>query len=235
MSKKKFCGAKTKSSGKPCKGKPMANGRCYHHGGPTPKGRNSPHWKHGRYAKYIPGNLQERYVAAVTDPELLSHDGEIALIQSRLSSLLEKISSAPDSGVTWKELRSQMSKFDKSQRQAQKLEEGAEQEKQLASAALALDELRMVIRRGVAEWAAWGEVIALTENMRKLKDSEQKRRIDGQHSIFIEDVMALFDYTVNLINEIVTDPKEKSRLSEGLYRYSRRMDGAETLIGDDGR
>ena len=184
---KRTCGAKTRA-GTPCKASSMPNGRCYHHGGPTPKGRNSPNWKHGRYSKYIPSNLQDRYIAAVTDPELLSHDGEIALLQSRLSSLLEKISSAPDSGATWKELRSQMSKFDKSQRQAQKLEEGAEQEKYLTSAAMALDELRLMVRRGVAEWAAWGEVIALTENMRRLKDSEQKRRVEGQHTIFIEDV-----------------------------------------------
>ena len=210
----------------------MANGRCYNHGGPTPKGRDSPSWKHGRYSKYIPGNLQGRYAAAISDPNLLSHDDEIALIQSRLSSLLEKIISAPDSGATWRELKKHMAKFDSEQRQAQRLDEGDAQQKHLSNAALALEQMRMMIRRGVAEWAAWGEVLTLTDHMRKLKDSEQKRRVDGQHILYIEDVMALFDYTVNLINEIVTDSKQKTRLSEGLYRYSRRMDGAEALIGD---
>ena len=229
---KRTCGAKRKSDGKPCESSPMANGRCYHHGGPSLKGKNSPSWKHGRYSKYIPGNLQGRYAAAISDPELLSHDDEIALLQSRLSSLLEKIATAPDSGTTWSELRVLMSKFDRSQRQAQRLEEGEAQDKQLANASQSLEDLRMMIRRGVAEWAAWGEVIEITDHLRRLKDSEQKRRVDGQHIIFIEDVMALFDYTVNLINEIVTDQKQKSRLSEGLYRYSRRMDGAEAYLGD---
>jgi len=32
------CGARRKSDGKPCMGLPMANGRCFMHGGPTPRG-----------------------------------------------------------------------------------------------------------------------------------------------------------------------------------------------------
>lgn len=40
------CGATSKSTGEPCRQFPMENGRCYYHGGRTPKGKNwhKPSW-----------------------------------------------------------------------------------------------------------------------------------------------------------------------------------------------
>jgi hypothetical protein len=48
------CGAKTRS-GEPCKGIPMANGRCRMHGGNA--GRPI---IHGRYSKHIPAQIQAK-------------------------------------------------------------------------------------------------------------------------------------------------------------------------------
>ena len=47
-----ICGAKTKT-GAPCKGIPMANGRCRRHGGVS----TGPTLKHGRYSKFLPVRL----------------------------------------------------------------------------------------------------------------------------------------------------------------------------------
>lgn len=200
------------------------------HGGLTPKGIASPHWKTGRYSRYMPTGLRDRYEAEANDPELLALGDEIALVRSRLSALLEKIESAPDSGVTWKALRKTLRQFEAAQRSASNLPEGTERTRRMKDVAQIFDQLRAAINRGVAEWAAWREIITLTDQVRKLTESEQKRRIAGEHILQMHDVMALFDYTVNLINDIVSDPKEKSRLSEGLYRLSRRMDGEEALV-----
>lgn len=225
----KPCGAKTRAGGE-CKNWAMPNGRCRMHGGKTPKGIASPHWKTGRYAKYLPSNLLDRYQREANDPELLALDDEIALARSRLSALLERIESMPDAGASWRDLRKMFARFERAQREVQTLEEGRERERKVTEAAEALEMVRMIIRRGVAEWAAWGEIIDLTDQVRRLTASEQKRRIDGEHILHIQDVLSLFDYTVNLINEIVSDPREKSRLSEGLYRFSSRMDGAANLL-----
>ena len=58
-----LCGAKAKSSGLPCRCPAMANGKCYVHGGKTPKHNLGPkttegrqrqrkaNWKHGRYSQ----------------------------------------------------------------------------------------------------------------------------------------------------------------------------------------
>ena len=47
----KQCGAKTKRTGEPCPQPAMANGRCRMHGGKTPSGKASVHYKHGYYTK----------------------------------------------------------------------------------------------------------------------------------------------------------------------------------------
>lgn len=53
-----LCGAKTRS-GSPCKKAPITGmKRCANHGGKTPVGIDSPHFKHGRYSKYARSNLQ---------------------------------------------------------------------------------------------------------------------------------------------------------------------------------
>jgi hypothetical protein len=88
----KTCGAKTRSQGR-CQRAPMPNGRCYKHGGATPVGPALPQFKHGRYsvlAKDIKG-LGEHYQRALDDPDLLSMHDEIALVDGRLSQLLDKV------------------------------------------------------------------------------------------------------------------------------------------------
>ena len=228
---KRRCQAWTPNQGRQCLSLAMKEKKiCYTHGGASPKGMGSASWKTGRYSKYVPTGLRERYEAEANDPELLALNDEIALMRSRLSILLEKIESAPDSGSTWKELRKNLRQFEKVQRAASNLE-GTEREHKMHEVAQVFDDLRSAINRGVAEWAAWREIITLTDQVRKLTESEQKRRVAGEHILQMHDVMTLFDYTVNLINDIVSNPKERSQLSEGLYRLSRQMDGAKSLAG----
>jgi DNA invertase Pin-like site-specific DNA recombinase len=47
----KRCGARSKRTGQACRGFAMPNGRCYYHGGATPKGKDNRHNNliHGRY------------------------------------------------------------------------------------------------------------------------------------------------------------------------------------------
>ena len=86
---KKICGAKTRK-GTPCLRAPMVNGRCNLHGGKTPIGAALPQFKTGRYSKYLPARLAERYHEAERDPELLSLRSELALVQARLAELISK-------------------------------------------------------------------------------------------------------------------------------------------------
>jgi hypothetical protein len=104
------CGAKTRAGGV-CQARPYPNGRCHVHGGATPAGIASPHYKDGRrsrYLKNLPKELGAGYRAALADPELLSLREEAALLTVRIMWLLNRLKDTPpgpDYGAVWTELR----------------------------------------------------------------------------------------------------------------------------------
>lgn len=71
----------------------MSNGRCRNHGGASLVGPASPSFKHGRYSvllKDIKG-IGEHYTRALADPDLLNLADNIALVDARLTQLLEQV------------------------------------------------------------------------------------------------------------------------------------------------
>jgi hypothetical protein len=74
------CNAKAKSTGKPCQ-RDAVNGstKCYVHGGATPRGEDSPHFKHGRYSKHLPKRISEKmHQFADADPLDLTEEMMLA-------------------------------------------------------------------------------------------------------------------------------------------------------------
>jgi len=92
------CGARTRNGGK-CRRPPLAGRtRCRLHGGATPSGIASPHFKNGarsRYLKHLPREMVRGYKAALADPDLTALDAELALLTARIGQLLERLSQAP--------------------------------------------------------------------------------------------------------------------------------------------
>ncbi len=83
-----ICGAKTRQGGK-CQKSPMPNGRCHLHGGKTPKGVDSVHWKHGRYSSYLPAHLQES-IGELEQYSLLDLADELQTQRLLISSYMQK-------------------------------------------------------------------------------------------------------------------------------------------------
>lgn len=84
-----ICGAKTRN-GQPCQSAPV-NGstRCRMHGGSTPRGSDSPHFKTGLYSKYASASIQSKnddFIAA--DP--LDLTSELALARALLAEFLSR-------------------------------------------------------------------------------------------------------------------------------------------------
>ena len=93
------CKAKTKQTGKRCKRSPTPGREvCRLHGGATPRGIDSPHFKHGRYSKAMPDRLIEKYETARNDPDLITMRDDIALIDTRIMDQLELAEADP---VIW--------------------------------------------------------------------------------------------------------------------------------------
>ncbi len=86
------CTARSKRSGQQCR-KHAMRGRdvCLAHGGKTPRGAASPHFKTGRYSRSLPGHLVAAYKRARHDPQLLSLREEIALTDAMIAELLAQL------------------------------------------------------------------------------------------------------------------------------------------------
>ena len=83
------CTATSKRTGERC-GAHAVTGRavCHHHGGKTPAGVASPHFRHGRHSRRLPTRLAARIAEAGADPEWGSLRAEVALLDARIADLL---------------------------------------------------------------------------------------------------------------------------------------------------
>lgn len=97
-----ICGAKTRQ-GTSCQRSPArGRKRCRLHGGATPRGRASPHFKTGEHSKFLPDRLIGRYEEAQADPHLRSLRQDIAILQVRIQELCQQLKhGSPESKPIW--------------------------------------------------------------------------------------------------------------------------------------
>lgn len=103
------CEATSKRSGTRCR-KHAMRGRnvCLVHGGKTPRGAASPHFKTGRHSRSLPGHLLATYEDARRDPRLLSLREDIALTDAMLMETLSQLdhdTPATKERRIWREVR----------------------------------------------------------------------------------------------------------------------------------
>jgi hypothetical protein len=91
----KLCGAKTRGGGR-CKKPAMPNGRCKLHGGKTPSGTDSVHFKHGLYSNAFKGRLAERFAQAEAEETPLDLLPELRIQRAMLAERIEQVSGGRD-------------------------------------------------------------------------------------------------------------------------------------------
>lgn len=197
---KAACGAKTRS-GAPCKRAPMANGRCKLHGGASLRGAAAPAFKSGRYSKYLPARLAERYQAAQTDTDLLALREEVGLTDARLADVLTRVDMG-ESGALWKTASQTFNELLTAQAMGDQVRER-----------FAKSSLKKLFEQGLQDWVAWEEIAKLVEQRRKLVESEGKRLVAMQQNITAERAMAMIGRLAGIIQRHVTDPTIISAIS----------------------
>lgn len=215
----KECGAK-KRDGNPCRKAGMANGRCRLHGGASLAGIASPTFVSGRYSKYLPPRMMERYVEARDDAELIDLREEVALTDTRLADLLKQVDTG-ESGALWAKLQGAFAQYVKLKDDPSKRLE--------AFAAFSLCE--SLIEQGLSDRFAWAEIGGLIEQRRKLVESETKRLKDLQQNITAERAMLLIRAVADVVKKHVTDPKQLAAISADLVQLTganagRQLDAA---------
>ena len=199
------CGARRRD-GSACRSKPMANGRCRMHGGPTPTGFGLPQTKHGRYSKDMPARIAGDYAAMLADAEIGGLRDELALASARIGDLLRRCDPG-ESGAAWDAAKAALGDF-----------KAAIVAGNGAGLRSAIQRLEKLIERGESDYAAWREVFAVIEHRRRLSDSEAKHQERLQTSITVERAMLWLGAVVGIIKSHVTDRETLAAIARDLQR-----------------
>ncbi len=205
--KRPRCSAKAKGTGKRCKRGAMTNGKCYMHGGPTPKGIASPHWKDGRYSKYMSPALRDASEHFLQDPDILSLTSNLALCDARIADALTKL----DEGGGLEAL----GKLGKLRDEYRVALAAKNEEVQIGRLRDILD----VIDAAKGTESLLRELDRLTEQRRRLVDTEVKRQTGDLTSITIERAFGFVDVILDIVARKVMDRSILAEIVEEVVTF----------------
>jgi len=200
-----------KSDGTQCQNYPIAGSQwCKFHGAMAAKGIANSQFKDGRYSRYVPKALLDKYEAARDDPELLSQKDDIAILETRISQLLQRL-----------DLDSNIHEWDFLEKKLQDLRvavvSGAN-----AQATTIIADLAEFVEKGQQDVKTWNEITRIMDIKRKVSESERKRLIEMDQIITAEKAMLLITMISTIVKKYVTDSATLSAISQEFVRLSRR-------------
>ncbi len=198
----KRCGARKRGTNEACPLFAVAGReRCRLHGGKTPRGSDLPQYKHGRYSKYLPSYLGERFAAQNSDADLLSLREDISLVGVRVTELLEKLANS-ESGKLWADLR----KLDVDLQKAQLAGD-------VERASVTLREMHALILRGAEAEEAWQGIYQALAQRRRLVESERRRMVETHQMLTTDEAMSMMSTILDVIQRNVDDPRALRAIS----------------------
>jgi hypothetical protein len=207
------CKAMSKRSGERCR-KHASKGRnaCSMHGGKSLRGVDSPRFKTGRYSKYLPDRLAEKYHEALADEELLRLDDEIALVDARLGDVLSRMTAPGESSPVRTRARAALGDLQRA------LIAGDDTHD-------ALTRLDSALTEGLEEQRASASILTLIEQRRRLVDTERKRLADEDHAVTIDKLMLFMAALLDIIRRHVASPETRKAIADEVRALIPRADG----------
>jgi hypothetical protein len=226
VSEEKRCHGKNRE-GNRC-GKPIVPGRkyCRLHGGMAAVGTANGAYKTGKYSKYFPEQLREKYHEFLRDPDLTTNRQEIAALEVRLSQLIEHVEEDM-SQRTWAAWRRLWNQFILAVRSGDGLKQ--------AELVGVMDEF---MSSRTQQDRAWNDIERMSETRRKLADSEQKRLVQMQQVLTIEQAMMLMASLISAVKDAVylyADPTAAKHIIDGTSQAYIELIGVEHSSADDTR
>jgi hypothetical protein len=175
------------------------------HGGKSLKGPQLPQYKDGRYSKYMPARLSERYTIALADEKMLEQREEIALLGTRLQELLSQLTDMSQRDALWQKLGKLWGELMTAAREGKK-------EKQQETA----NEIEALINGAPNDTAVWLEIQEVIEQRRKVVESERKRMVEAQEFVSVEQAMMVAHFLMDSINKHVSNNDEKRAIQADL-------------------
>lgn len=194
------CSAIAKSTRRRCAQHAMVGKNvCSYHGGKTPKGPASPHFKTGLQSSDLPTRLQARYEAGQDDPDLVTLRKELRIATAKLGDALNRIDdSHPDE--IWADLQKHREKLLTLKPKApQRIHH--------------MNEIICLIQDGAEEWAKWEGVIEWLEVRRRLVDTEARRSKSLSEETAIRAFGAAGMLLVEVLKKHIEDDKLTRRIA----------------------
>ena len=179
----------------------MSNGRCKVHGGRSPKGVASPHYRTGERSKYaIPHTMVAKYKQYLTDPELTHHRTQIAQVDTLLNELWKDY----EEGVgpeLWKKLQEVVGKL-----------QVAERAGDVKKSRELFEQLVYTIEHGQRHSSQGERILKYLEARRRHADSEQKRKLSEAMVYSVEEAYAFYTAMGTAIRKHVSSEQEQDAI-----------------------
>lgn len=160
---------------------------CKWHGGNTPAGIDSVHYKHGKYSRHLPTNVRKRYLAAIEDPDLLSLKNDIAVTESRILELMEKIDTG-EAGKTWSIINKALDRLEKAILSGNQLRYQS-----------AMKNVKDIAAQGMDDYKTYNDIKDMQEHRRKMTETENKMLIAKNQMITAQEFYTI----IGLIREVI--------------------------------
>lgn len=222
-----ICGAKLKSLGThgdgTCHRAPMANGRCYFHGGATPAGIASANFKTGKYSKYLsllPADWAPHFHP--DNPRIVELIEELALTDSNIAALVVQLQAGAAAAPKWEEACAAKDRFKR-----------ARDTKDLTAMAAQFDQLDALLTMGASRERTTDKLFERVALRSKLVAVESKRRKD-EHEMVDRAEFGRFAKAILLaVAARVDDPTVRGQIQEDVLRVlaisqAPRLTGAVT-------
>ena len=228
------CGAK-KRDGTSCQRWAMSNGRCRLHGGKSLRGVDAPSFKTGKYSKYMPPEFARRVWKLSQDPDIIVLREDIALLEARLSQLLERIEGT-NLKQAWEEAGQHYQNFSTATWRLSALREAG------ASKAL-MDQwevrraesyrlLGEVLEKGVGDAKLWKQISNLLERKRRLVESERRRLVDLKQMMTAEQILTMFASLAQAVKKHVRESGTLEAIRDDFARATGQVSLGMALRGD---
>ncbi len=185
------CKAWSGNAGRQCANRSMRGQTvCHVHGGKTPRGAASTSFKTGRWSKDLGARLGERYEEALAYQDLLDLREPIALTVARIGELLGDPAAA---GETLDNLMEHLQGIEK-----------AFKEQDANGVVLGLRQMKGAIGGAKRSIRVYRQVDRLTEQLRKLVDSESRRQIQAAQMITVTQAVTIMTAHVSDVRDVIT-------------------------------
>lgn len=178
-------------------------------------GTANPNFKDGRFSKFLPAQLDRLYREALSNPDLMELNENMALIEAHMKDILQT-SAAGDPVPSWSQVGAAFADVETAMLQGDP-----------AKFIPALEAFHKMLDAGQQWDLTWVKVTDLMEIFRKMADTEIKRKKELNQMVPIERVVILMAALGAAVKRNVKDPNEVA----AVYRELAMLHGTDNVPG----